>query len=610
MSARIDARRCLASSGWLLERALWCGFAALVLWFIAPPPDAEACGGADYGNLSVLRPLDSQLSELTYSEVDWDFARAEELTFAYPLVKSDPKAYAEFERYRKEEPTQAKLSLSALDAAMAKGDLDAAEAEAKRLTTAWLDLPSLSAVPFNSVAESASALLEAKRSLEPLGKDKRAAYWAKRPSSKASDERVALKKALTKDIPNGWKSEIARLTPKQTFTSLRNQRSDWLRKYPGHALADDVRLWGVRIEFFAGDLDAAWDILLDVYKRHPQRAASEMYYLLRNGNPPSAAVLSRVTDPLLLTSLSNEDTLSAGRWDGLWKLSETAQKAKWSINLQERLLHWAASQPKAQALPAKFPRQSRAPTAFWGKARAIALAKHGQTTSARKQLERTPADAQQAALLGGLYLNARQPERALALPKLSTHSQLYLVRVALSDAQLRKQRKQAKGELRTMLDTELAARAKSWSAAQKLVRDRARKDRYTEAARLQKKDTLAYARYLAEHYTQLFAEVDSGFLRGLSVHYEDLKAPNERRAVERAMERGDERWRALEAYTKWLEKHSSAPTARQVLTEADQLYIRMTSNGGASGFWQAHAGKTKLVARLRKVGKTVRANAH
>ncbi|MEZ4374370.1 MAG: hypothetical protein R3B07_26350 [Polyangiaceae bacterium] len=608
MSLRIDARRRLAATGWLFERALWCSVVASVLWFATTPPDAVACGGADYGDLSVLRPLDSQLSELTWAQEDWDYLRAPELTFAHPLVQSDPKGYAEFERYTNSEPSQAKLSLSSVDAAMAKGDLDAAEAEARRLTSAWLDLPSLSAVPFNSVADAASDLLDATAALKPLSKEKRTAYWAKRPNGKANDEREALKKALTSDIPNGWKSEVARLTPKQTFDSLRKKRGDWLRKYPKHALADDVRLWGVRIEFFAGNLDAAWDILVDVYERHPQRAASEMYYMLRNGNPPSHAVLSRVTDPVLLTALSNEDTLTAGRWDELWTLSESAPKAKWSINLQERLLHWAATQPKAQALPAKFPKQSAAPTAFWGKARAIALAKRGQATSARKQLERTPADAQQAALLGGLYLSVNLPERALALPQLSSDSQVYLVRVALSDAQLLKQRKRAKGALREMIDAELAARAKSWKAARKVVGNRERKQRFKEAERLQKTDSLAYARYLAEHYTQLFSDVDAGFLRGLSVHYGDLKSQKERLAIEQAMERGDERWRALEAYTGWLEEHPKAPTARQVLGEADQIYIRMTSNGGASGFWQKHAGKTKLVQRLRKVGKVVRAN--
>src|SRR5690606_36651532 len=141
-------------------------------------------------------------------------------------------------------------------------------------------------------------------------------------------------------------------------------------------------------------------------ERHPQRAASEMYYLLRTRNVPSARVLSHIKDPVLLTALTNEDTLKAERWDELWKLSESDPKAKWAVNLQERLLHWIASQPKGTPLPARFPKHRAAPSAFWRKARAIALGRHGRNLSARKQLEEAPSDAQQAAMLGGLYLEA------------------------------------------------------------------------------------------------------------------------------------------------------------------------------------------------------------
>lgn len=596
--------------GRAFERGLWCGFAALVLWFAATPTRADACGGADYGDLGVLRPLEGHLSELTYSEEDWQWSRAQELSFSYPLLRSKPTTFAELELYRHEENTKTSLSLTKLDAAMAKGDLDAAEVEAKLLVDAWLDLPSLTAVQFNSVVEAAAELLEVKGQLQTLSKDKRIAYWTGgRWESKASVEREQLKRALTSGIPNGWKSQVARLTPKRTFASLRNKKSDWLRRHPKHALADDVRLWGVRIEFFADDLDAAWDILLDVYERHPQRAASEMFYLLRTQNPPSARVLKSVTDPVLLTALTNEDTLKAERWDGLWKLSERDPKAKWAVNLQERLLHWAASQPKGTPLPTKFPKHRAAPSAFWGKARAIALARHGQTGSARKQLEGTPKDAQQAAMLGGLYLRAREPARAIALPQLSEDSQRYLVRVALSDAELRAQRKRAGKQLEALIAGELAARAKSWKAAAQEVRSNEQKAAFAEAARLEKRDTLTYARFLSEHYTQLFSSVDAGFLRGLTLHYQGLKSPKERRAIERAMERGDERWRALAAYTRWLEQHPKAPDAQQVLAETDQLYIRMTSSGGASDFWLEYAGKTGLVRRLRAVGKLVRANA-
>ncbi|MCA9632213.1 MAG: hypothetical protein KC766_31385, partial [Myxococcales bacterium] len=374
----------------LLERSAWCLFAALVLWFSAAPRAAVACGGPDYGDLGVLRPLEGHLSQLTYTEEDWQWSRAQELGFTYPLLASDPKAFAELERFRHDEPTRVSLSNTKLDAAMAAGDLDAAEREARRVLDTWLDLPSLTASQFNRVAERAALLLDVRPSLKSLSKAKRAAYWAGSPQqTSALVERSQLKRRLTRDIPSGWKDQVARLTPKSTFASLRKDKDDWLRNYPKHPLADDVRLWGVRIEFFADDLDAAWDILIDVYQRRPQRAASEMFYLLRTGNHPSALALSRVTDPVLLTALTNRDTLSAGRWDELWKLSETQPRTKWSVNLQERLLHWAAARAKSAALPAQFPASRRAPTTFWAKARAIALAKHGRLTSARQQLERT-----------------------------------------------------------------------------------------------------------------------------------------------------------------------------------------------------------------------------
>ena len=86
------------------------------------------------------------------------------------------------------------------------------------------------------------------------------------------------------------------------------------------------------------------------------------------------------------------------------------------------------------------------------------------------------------------------------------------------------------------------------------------------------------------------------------------KAPAEAPAVERAFTRSSERWLALEAYTRWLGRHSKEARSRDVLAEADAVFNLLVNWGGSDTlFWGRYAKKSNTVADLRRLGKTIRA---
>jgi hypothetical protein len=79
--------------------------------------------------------------------------------------------------------------------------------------------------------------------------------------------------------------------------------------------------------------------------------------------------------------------------------------------------------------------------------------------------------------------------------------------------------------------------------------------------------------------------------------------------IEDMLMRTTERWIALESYVRWLGRNAEAPSARDVLVEADDAYNRLVNFGGGEYFWGRWAAKTTAVTDLRRIGATIRERA-
>jgi hypothetical protein len=342
-----------------------------------------------------------------------------------------------------------------------------------------------------------------------------------------------------------------------------------------------------------------------------------MRYLLLQDRPPSDARLDAIQDPVLITALAGERTLTPARAERWWKLVAKSRSHPWAQNLEQRLLLWAARHTTAGALPAWFPLRRRASTPLGSKLRAAGLLRAGRARDAAAELRALPADPEQATLLAKAELSMGQTERAARTAELDDDSRSYAVRVLASDAELTRLARADTQALRETATLELAARrahAGDWRAAVRLVKDgaparlaawRAARDL---AARRGGDADLARARFFAEHPGDLFESGDAGFYRGLSSRYHPGTADGA--AIERALGRSTERWLALEAYARWLDAHANHPDARAVLHEADAVYNLLTNWGGDDTFfWGVYAKQTETAATLRRVGAELRAHA-
>jgi len=120
----------------------------------------------------------------------------------------------------------------------------------------------------------------------------------------------------------------------------------------------------VRVRHFADDHPAAWALLFDLYPetRMRTRVLAEMRYLMLVGTGPTDAQLDALTDPALIAAFAVEGRITEARFARWWPLAEAAARRPAAINLQERLLFWAAVAPHLATCPPRF-RPRRAPPA-------------------------------------------------------------------------------------------------------------------------------------------------------------------------------------------------------------------------------------------------------
>ncbi len=613
----------------------------LVVAGLNTPRDATACGGPDYGNFGALAPLDAALFDLTMPEAEWanwGNAHIPELRFLFPFKKKADLAWKLAHENLEHAPP---LALGPLDDAMRRDDLAAIDREARKVIDQLLDMPAPLAAEHATLFWRAVELVELHPVLARVSKAERHDYLrgavgvpmppvlqqaldARRAEPGPASQQLpstaghpraaslelwdAIRDVHTK-IPNGYRDAIQKQVPAATFRSLVKSFARWRAAHPKHPLVDYARLYELRVAYLADDGAAAWQVLFDMYPRHLGRVVSEMRYLRVQGVEPSAQQVDAVKDPLLVAALANESTITPARWRKWWKLAGTAPNQQ---NLKERLLAWSAKH--AGPLPPEFPKDATKISPLAAKLAAVALMDAGRLAAAQKQLEKLPTDAMQARLLAKARLERGKPEQAAAVKGISLDERRYLVRVRLPTASLVRLEKSKDTELAMDARIEHAARLGRkgrWRDAAKLMDgvDRDRAELYRHVGKLTRlKEWLELARFFEDQRGRMFFDDESAFYRGISTRWESQpKGSKEARQIEGALVRGTERWLSLEAYTRWLVAHPKDQDARDVLSEADRAYSRLTNFGGGDWFfWGKYQKQSPTIRRLRQVGKVIR----
>lgn len=600
----------------------------------APLP-AEACGGPEYADLGALQPVGSIVYRFAVKSEDYDYVQREEFRFLYPFWHETKSRLDPLWRFSYPDATASTApaaTTSALDAAVKAGDAKAIVRAAHAGVAAWLAEPPVTGAPRRNRAWRAAELTLVAPHLAKLpagavraflaGKSSKgvppAALAARTRAHKARHDFLVLHATLRAEIPNGWGDAIRKQVSAATWKKLERAVDAWLARYPKHPLWDYVALDKERVLYFSGDGAGAWSVLFDVYPRLRVRALAEMRYLMQRGIALPAARLDALKDPALVAAFADESTITPERFKRWWKLAEAHRHRPASINLEERLLYWAAQKARPGHLPPGFPRTSGSPSPLWGKLRAAALIAAAKWPAARVQLMKLPAGPERALLAAHYFVARSRPDLAAAVPKLGGDTRQYLLRVLVGDkglARLSKGSKPLARAARFEAALRLASSGSWQSAATRMQHDKPAQAKLWRAAgalaRSHDPDALLrLARFLEQHREALFYSQDRAMYRAISGRYDPRTNAVESHAIETALARSTPRWLALQAYTRWLEQNRQSPIARSVLTEADDVYNRLTNwAGGNYLFWGKFAPHSALVARLRRVGRTVRAGA-
>jgi hypothetical protein len=572
--------------------------AALVLAQLHARAVAEACGGPDMGEVEELEPLASTLEAIAQPGgiwAAWGAADRAELRFLHPFLLEHPietKPLWDFAYDGRDEIAMPSAAL--LDGALAAGDVARAQAEARVLVDVWLEMPPVPAAEHTEVFW---------RAADALG------------SADASAAFRDIQRHFGERVPDGFGDAVRREVDPATFAALSREVDDWIAQNAGHPAIDLARLWKVRVHYFAGEDEAAWQVLFDLYPRRLTRVLAEMRYLLLQGRHPSERQIEALAAGPLLAALADDHTITRSRWPRWWRVAEQASGAAWGVNLEERLLLWAARHARTDGLPRGFPMNGPAPTELWAKLRAVAFADAGEPAKAAAQIDGLAPDFETARIAARFEVSRGRPDRAAEVKLVSARAREYLMRVLVEPQPLERLATHdgdAGMAARFELGVRLAARGEWRRAAARVEADQP--DRATlwreagdAAARNDADGRLAWARFLADHHGALFYDADPGFYRGLSLRAAQLGRTKEGRDIERTLLRSTERWLALEAFVAWLEAHENDPDARAVLDETDAVYNRLINWGGADDyFWGRHAARSPVVARLRAVGKRIR----
>ncbi|HJQ84358.1 MAG TPA: hypothetical protein VKA21_09805 [Candidatus Binatia bacterium] len=557
----------------------------------------------------------------------------------------------------------------AFDASVESRDWTRAEQAARRIVTHVLDLPAAPASRHGRVlnraleylelapaipaadAETAVAFFRIGSPFDPArapkafqeaamvrdrGREAAEALLAENPRHvRAGTLRfVALQETIKRDVPDGWRGEIARRVPAATWERLLRAVDAWLADLPDHPLADLVGLLRVRLLYLKGDDAEAFAILRAIEPRHSMRAVGEMRYLvLQAGGGALASDLDvDTTDPALVTSLVlPEAPIPAARWTRLWQRAARDRSAPWSWNLQERLLAAAAREAEpGRPFPTGFPDAPDNPTQLWGLLRLVALVAAEQWPAARAQAASLRPTPDVARLAARMELVSGEAWAAAAVDGLPVAERRYLVRALLADDDLRQLVEHGPAAVRDEAAVALGIRAAvagDWDRAIAAVRpvDPARADLWAKFHALGADGSasalLRQARLVGANRGRFWWGRDRAWDRAVQwrlARLEELTPEpsvplrpgwtwdDERNAILRLLV-ADEAWLALRTLVAHLEAAPDSTARTAALAEANKAYNELLNYGPLSPFWTKRLADADTVARLRAIGRTIRA---
>ncbi len=611
------------------------------------PSHANACGSPDIVELGPLRPVDHLVARMRYPGdplASWSNQERGPFRFLHPFRIQQPKAIEPLWRFS----YQGIVNLPAptttvMDDAMAKGDWKRAATAAQVVVDELLAMPPVPAADHRDLLLRCVELIELSPHLTGIQPTVAASYFANEsaatwpavlqlahqvrsdPASathannprRATLEWLQIRRDFATTVPDGWSGTARKNVTKSEWNRLHKQTEQWLLAHLQHPLRDLVVLHQVRIHYFAGTYDDAWTILIDLLPRRTVRALAEMRYLLLMGQPPTDTMIDGLTNPRMITALTTPKRVTLSRFKRWWKLAAQHRPQPWAINLQERLLLWAALDG---SLPASLlPKEETPPSELWGKLRAAVLMKRGAYTAANSQLALVNSDGEQAQLAAHAFLKRNRHVKAASVDALDPGTIRYVIEVLMSDRKLEQLATQGSPTTSRLARVEQGVRLTAkgrWDDAAKRIEDhdRSRAALWRKAGTLAKAKSanaeLELARFLEANRGRIFHPIDNGWYRGLSYRHATLVKSNapEARRIRTHFERTNERWRALGLTTRWLENNRNASNARTVLGEADRYYNRLINLGGGDYyFWGRHAKTSPSVAALRRVGRDIRA---
>jgi hypothetical protein len=569
---------------------------------------ARACGGPDYGDFSPVGPVTAPLHTLLYPDdfAEWGQQQRPEMRFLFPFWKAHPSEIDALYRVSYDGVTDLPPpSTAKLDAAVAASDAVHEAQEAHAVVEAIYAMPPVPAAKHRAVLARAISLLEQLAG----GSDAHA-------PSRAFD---TLSEHLRKGIPERLVGRYPQKSARRDLGGAARGSRPLALDVPDSRAADMVRLTRVRIHYFKGDPERAWAQAIALYPARRVRALAEMRYVLLQDERPSSLLVKSIPDLELTAALFSVDSPDPGSWPALWQRAEQAARGDVRTNLEERLLAWTATHGAPGNLPAGFPSRPDNPSVLWGKLRAISLIQAHEWEHAIDELTTLPDDAERTLLLAQAEIQRGRPERGAALPQLGEDGRKYVLGVLLDDAAVERLCRNADPRVRDPACLERAVRLASagqWKEGAALVQ----KVRPTSSALWQRaaqlaadsNDVLAFARFLDAHSGELLFGFGNGPYRGASDREAQLPPGSpEKASIGDMLGRSSERWRALEAYTRWLVSHSGAPSAPDVLAEADRAYNWLVNVGGANSFFFGRGVPSSSTAKeLRQVGAVIRARAH
>ena len=631
---------------------------------------AYPCGGSEVYNVDGPLVPTSAFAERALSPLsDFEYQPRDEIRFLPGMLLAEPAKMAPllgrppmqpvwWDTLKK--PTVAEPSSDAMNAAWARGDVDAAAKAAHEVADRVMALPASDDTSRNDALRLAVETIELAPVVvrEPVGvrnaaftrlvRPMRAAPFDSMPAMlvrnpnaprRASMAFAALRLMMRDGLPNASRADFGVQVPTARWDSLHAVHRAWLAAYPAHPYAGLVKFSQLRLLFLASQTDSAWQTVVRLYADYPARAAAEMRYMLVAGMLPPATLLTDTHVPVeIRASLVGNLRPSRDSWVALMQLASQQRSAAWSVNLEERLLASLATDSGAAApLPRGFPAWRASATPLWRYLWAVNMLRAGRADDAvvfttvripEKQDSSLAADA--ALLSARIHMVRNEWSSAVQVPLLDEWTRRYVLRVLAPDSvaiTLASSRSKIVAREAQLVVSARAAHRGQWDEAAAQIRsvDAPRAARYARIATLAR-DTMSnagllrFAQALAVSNGQLFYEATRYFYRGML--YRDYALSPERasdawelpwtRADERRrmytyFRSASERWLALRAYASYFARPGvTAVQRRAAVRDADRAYrglLDTDPSRSGDGFWADSLPRSAEAQAIRRAGR-------